>query len=238
MRARAAVLMLLLGGCRFDPAGMAAPDGELDASAPDAAPSVRACTEEADLVACYRFEALPPVDESIHANHATASGVTLVPGVGGSAIAFGDASSALVADSASLDVLQITMEVWVLIDQLPAEPGRAGIVDNNGQYGLFLAPDGGVRCALASATDIGLTLTVGVWTHVACTYDGATIRLYQDGIAGPTVTTANPMVTAGVDGMGLGQNVPSGDHLHGAIDNLRIWRVARTPEQICAAAGC
>jgi hypothetical protein len=237
MRGRAAVLLLLLGGCRFDPAGVGAPVGDPDASAPDAI-AVRSCTDEADLVACYAFEALPPLDGSIYANHATASGVSLVPGVDGSALAFGDTSSALVADSTSLDVLQITMEVWVRVDQLPAAPGRAGILDNNGQYGLFLAPDGGVRCSLASATDIGLNLPVGVWTHVACTYDGATIRLYQDGIAGPTVTTANPMTTAGVDGMGLGQNVPDGDHLRGAIDDLRIWRVARTPEQICAAAGC
>jgi len=247
MRVRAAVLTLLVGACGFDPAGQAT-DADVadaavevpDATRTDAAIAVPFCSTDPDLVACYRFEGLPPVDESIYGNDPLASEVRLIPGVDGSALAFDDNSNALVPDSVSLDLTQITMELWLFVDTLPENNGnaRAGIIDNNGQYSLYLTPTGTVRCQLASSENTGLQVTVGMWTHIACTYDGATIRLYQDGIAGPGVNNTNPMLTNGTDGMGLGQNSPSGEHLHGAVDSLRIWRVPRTPVQICEAAGC
>jgi hypothetical protein len=37
--------------------------------------------------------------------------------------------------------------------------------------------------------------------------------------------------------MAVAMNNPSGDNFTGALDDLRIWRVVRTPEESCAAAG-
>jgi hypothetical protein len=242
-----ALVLLAIGGCSFDPGGLvgglhdgAAPD--TGTPAPDATVTSGFCTGDPDLVACYEFEGLAnpaqPDDETAYGNDGAATSVAYAAGHHGTAMSFTDASSAIIPDSASLDVANITLEVWVKLDALPAATGsgRAGILDNNGEYGLFVASDGSVRCSLASTTDTGLRLEVKLWSHVACTYDGATIALYQDGVAGPTISTTNAMFTGGVDGMGLGQNVPTGDHLAGAIDDLRVWRVARSAAQIAADA--
>jgi hypothetical protein len=85
---------------------------------------------------------------------------------------------------------------------------------------------------MGSVTDIGLTVAPGVWTHLACTYDGQAIRLYQDGQAGPTTASTLGISTGNTDGTTLGQNSPSGDHLHGALDDVHVWNVALPPSQI------
>lgn len=245
--ARAAAGALLLAGCAFDGGGSALPDGVADAGAGGAdaegdAPETAidampppACPANDDLVACYAFEAADgaqPHDGSGYGNHGQSQNVTLVAGPPGhgSAALFSEQTSMLVPDSASLDVISgITMEAFVRVDELPASGGRAGIVDNNGQYGLFVTAAGEVRCATGSVTVTGLSLTSGQWTHVRCTYDGAALQLYQNGAPGAFVMSMVPLNTGGTDGLGLGQNSPSGDHLHGALDEVRIWRVAMPP---------
>jgi hypothetical protein len=81
-----------------------------------------------------------------------------------------------------------------------------------------------------------LLIPLATWTHVACTYDGAAITLYQDGAAATPTAATGAIATAGTTGMSLGQNLPTGDHLAGALDDVRIWRVALTAEQIATDA--
>lgn len=244
--ARSVIAILALAGCEFDVGGSPGPAGSPDARVVDTAPpdaGPRYCKDDPDLVACYRFEfdesESQPLDESTYGNSGTSMDVQYDVGRdGGLAMAFGDLSSVLVPDSASLDVGAITLELWARVDALPAQGGRAGFLDDDGEYGLFLYSDGSVHCAVGGAADDGLVLALATWTHVACTYDGAQIVLYQDGVAGPSVPIVTTIATAPTGGLGIGQNMPDGDHLSGAIDDLRIWRVARTaPEIADDAAG-
>ncbi len=39
----------------------------------------------------------------------------------------------------------LTLEMWVYPDAIPAA-GRAGLFDNDGQYGMFVYPGGTVHC--------------------------------------------------------------------------------------------
>jgi hypothetical protein len=254
MRRGLALVPLVLGACSFDRAGLAPLGGVADAPAaaidapiamidgkPAAAP---ACDDQSkDLIACYRFDGddvkNEPRDGSSYGNDGTTTGASLVDGLPGhgKAMSFSPTAAALVKDDTSFDVQTLTLEMWLYVRALPPAAGRAGLLDENGEYGLFLAPDGAVRCSIGSATDIGLAVTVGAWTHIACTYDGATIQLYQDGAAGASINSMIVIPSAPVDGLALGQNLPSGDHLDGAIDDVRVWRVARSRAQVCADAG-
>lgn len=195
-----------------------------------------------DLVACWRFEAtehpLQPWDESWYGNHGTAVNVTWVAGHEGQAMSLGASSSVRVPDSASLDVsAQLTVDMWVRADAYPVGSGaRAGLLDNNGQYGLFLLPAGQVRCTIGTTMVQGASVPIGAWTHLACTYDGATLRLYQDGVEGPSASWGGGLSTGGLDGIAIGQNSPSGDPFDGALDTVRVWSTALPAAEICAAA--
>jgi Concanavalin A-like lectin/glucanases superfamily len=259
MRRTLVLVTLAATGCSFDPSGIGGGSGATDARAdapteidarpgpPDGPVPINAppCDDQSkDLIACYRFDDgdkadQEPKDGSSYGNDGSSTGTSLVaskPGLG-MALAFSPTASALVQDDPSLDVPTLTIELWLDARSLPPLGGRAGLLDENGEYGLFLAPDGGIRCSIGSATDIGLKVPAGVWTHVACTYDGSIVRLYQDGVPGPTLNTMVVIPTAPIDGLALGQNLPSGDHLDGALDDVRVWRVARTRAQVCADAG-
>jgi hypothetical protein len=73
---------------------------------------------------------------------------------------------------------------------------------------------------------------MGVWHHVAATYDGSTWSLYLDGNLDAQLAVNRPAadastVAAALAGALNGLNVPEG-HLDGAIDEVRIWSHART----------
>ena len=82
------------------------------------------------------------------------------------------------------------------------------------------------------------TVSQGVWTHIAMTYDGTMLRSYKNGLLTGELAGSGPIQPFPVLGTTIGDNNGGGDQLHGAIDSLRIWRTARSDAQICAAAGC
>jgi hypothetical protein len=241
------VLLLVLGACTFRPNALAsardggvdvvdAPDASVDAvDAPldtaDAAPPFCDPTD-ATLIACYEFENTTD-DASGHDLDASSTGVTYVTGKLGMAAHLDANAQMNVAENPLLDPPAITIEAWIRAP-IPAT-GRAGIVDNDGQYGFFLQPGGALQ-------GIGLTSTANVpadtWTHVALTYDGTT-RHYVNGVqVGMTASGGAMLGSGGTTGISIGADNPpgNGSPLDGDIDQLRIFSVARTAEQIAADA--
>ena len=76
-------------------------------------------------------------------------------------------------------------------------------------------------------------LAVDTWTHLALTYDGATLRLYVNGVqvasqarTGNLVTSANPLQ--------IGGDSIFGQYFQGSIDEVRIYNQALSPSEIQA----
>jgi hypothetical protein len=212
-------------------------------TAPDVPPPPPFCDPtDLDLVGCYRFEPgwTQPHDDSSYHNDGTSTGTTLVAGVDGSAISFDGATSYdHVDDSASLDLptTQITMEAWFVMRTEPRTT-RSGLLDEDGQYGMFLLPTNALRCSMAPGivdTPAG-SVTLGAWMHAACTYDGALVKVFLDGAIKAEVAATGGISSAGTNGLSIGMNSPSGDVLDGAMDDLRIFRVARTDARIALDA--
>jgi hypothetical protein len=184
------------------------------------------------LVACYEFEGNTN-DTSGHSLDASMVNVTFVAGQVGMAMQFGATSAADVSENPAFDVPQITIEAWINPSALPA--GRAGIVDNDGQYGFFLQSNGDLQCTAETAA---AGIVAGRWTHVACTVDGTNAKIYVDGSL-KGMATQGSLGSGGTTGISIAADNPpgSGSRLIGLIDQLRVENAARTAAEICADAG-
>lgn len=190
------------------------------------------------LVACYEFEDNAQ-DASGHDLHATTSNVTFPAGKVGKALQLMDSGGADVAENAMFDVSAVTVEAWIRLTQQPGPGKRAGILDNNGQYGFFLHENGRIQCTVGNMTVAADgVITTNTWTHVACTYDGTDSALYVNGRTVAITTGGSPLSTSGTTGISIAADNPpgSGSRLAGQIDQLRIFSVARASSQICLAA--
>jgi hypothetical protein len=197
---------------------------------PDTAPPVT-CPTEAALLLCLRFPGTL-TDESAPSATVTGNNVTFEAGIDGQAARMGTSSTMRVASGWG-NVDDLTLEAWVRLDRLPGSGQRAGVLDEDENFGLFVYPDGDVTCSSSSgmATAAG-AVAAGQWVAISCTLSGRSLVLWIDGVARAQAQTdgiANdPAATVAIGG-----NLPSGDPLEGLIDNVRLWNRARTAQEIC-----
>jgi hypothetical protein len=211
-------------------------DRDADPDVPaEAALPVLCDPADANLVGCWDFEG-DVIDRSAYTNPTTPTGVAFVPGKVGLGAAVDATSLIAIPDSVALNVQRLTLEVWLYPTALPGPTARFGILDNDGQYGAFLHP-AELRCTANPAMLSAPMIAPNRWTHVACSYDGSMVRAFLDGLEVASTASSGSIGTGSTNGMTIGSNSPSGDSFVGVLDQLRIYRVARTPAQICAAAG-
>ncbi len=199
------------------------------------------CPVDPDLRACIRFDqdlGGSYADFSGYNNTVTHSSGTLVAGVSDSAAYNAPGSTYQMADSVSLDLTNaITMESWVRLDSQPSS-GRAGLIDNDGQYSVILYATTGLRCSNGIDNLPHIPVPTGVWFHMACAWDGADLTLYIDGMPVATMPSTGTPGTTNTDPVSLLNSSPVFDEpIDGAMDNVRIWHSGRTQAQICADAG-
>ena len=77
----------------------------------------------------------------------------------------------------------------------------------------------------------GVALPANVWTHLAGTYDGATVRLFVNGtqVASAAITGA---IATSTGALRIGGNSMWGEYFQGTIDEVRIYNRALTPAEI------
>jgi hypothetical protein len=76
-------------------------------------------------------------------------------------------------------------------------------------------------------------LALNVWTHIAVTYDGATLRLYRNGAQiGSRAQTGN--IAVGNQPLRIGGNNVSGEFFNGLIDEVRVYNRALSAAEIAA----
>jgi len=171
-------------------------------------------------------------------------------GLIGNALVFNPDSSAqlghvYMSDSTSLQVSDaITLEAWI-------RPEAGGIILNKeGEYELFCWPDSTIRWALANGnpgwktTNTYYKYQPGKWLHIALVYDrlavNPAVKLYINGNLFYGLTASGVIGDypnhAAQDSFRVGgrQATPA-DFFSGAIQEVRVWDVARSGEQIRAA---
>jgi hypothetical protein len=192
-------------------------------------------------VAVYGFDegtGTIAVDTSGNGNNGTVNvGSWTKTGKFGGALSFnGTSSSVTVNDSASLDLsVGMTLEAWVnptvlnaqlwmnVIIKPLAAPGSVDFVLQGSSITTQL-PSTAISTTLTNLSGTSL-LPLNTWSHLAATYDGATMRLYVNGVQVASAAQTGPIGASS-------QPLTIGSNWSGLIDELRIYNRALTASQI------
>lgn len=134
----------------------------------------------------------------------------------------------------------ITMEAWIQ----PTGPGsnstNGTIFSKEGEYLLSRFADGTISYALAIPShgwtwqNTGYVAPENQWTHIALTYDGATVKVYANGNLVYSVEGSGVIGDAHSDlnDFRVGVRPVWLEYFDGKIDEVRIWNIARTEAKI------
>jgi hypothetical protein len=196
-----------------------------------------------DLLLCFDFETFAEgelLDGSMYGHHATASDVTLVSSPWGRAIATTEATRIEVACFDDCEANEgLTLEARVRLEAMPPPGQRIGVLDNDLEYAITYSRNDGLRCSTGGGELEGPQLPLGEWVHVACTYDGADIRAYIDGVEVASVNENNTVGSGDPSPIAVANTAPNwNEPFIGALDRVRVWRRARSASEICDEFGC
>ncbi|MFT4838319.1 MAG: hypothetical protein ACI9V9_000225 [Oleispira sp.] len=78
------------------------------------------------------------------------------------------------------------------------------------------------------------SLSDGVWRHIGFSYDGSTAKIYIDGVLDIEATLSTPVPDGNLLGIGarIDEDETAYDLFHGEIDEIRMWNIALTENQI------
>jgi hypothetical protein len=204
--------------------------------------SIRPPAPIRELVAYYKMNengGTTLVDSSgLGLDGAMTGSPTWIAGFDDLAVEFdGALDHAVVPDDAALDIdSAITISTWLK----PSSGGTQRIlskVDGSAGYELYLSSSGYLSFRLNNRnsqrvdSNYLFTSDLDSWVHIAATYDGATMRIYVDGIQDNTVATSDGIETNSGD-LGIGARADGTSPLAGALDEVRIYNGALDPAAI------
>jgi|GEM_PF-1854127 len=152
---------------------------------------------------------------------------------------------AVVPDNDGLDLTSYTLETWVRLDAVKPDWQPIIIKENQNltvdqrNYGLWIIPNtqklhyamAESDCSTGHSFDAVGDLSLGEWHHVATTYDGANFNLYIDG----NLDSSQPLTITPCQGTGpvmFGWGGVTYSPLDGALEESRIWNMARTETEL------
>ena len=200
------------------------------------------------LVAAYAYEedsGTAAVDSSGGGNTGTlTNGATRnTSGQNGKALELdGTDDYASTADAASLDLGSTgTVMAWVRLDTVGAAQvvvSKGGTSAASQNYALMIQSTNRPRCELGDGSSINAvnpttTLSASTWYHLACVWDGSTLKLYLGGTATSSSQTITPAANSAA--LAVGKYGGNSRYLDGRIDDVRIYNTALSQTEVQAA---
>ncbi len=187
------------------------------------------------------------LDATANGNHGVVNGtVPFVAGKVGSAFSFtgNGANSVRIPNSASLQSSLLSVEYWIFFNNAQnsvnvtkrsstgaGDAWQVGISYSGGNFNLQFV--GYTASGLFDWYSPPLSSPVGVWTHVAATYDGSTVRGYINGTQVLTLAVALQLGSRNSD-IFVGAYPTGIFALDGKIDELSIYNRALSAAEVQA----
>jgi Zn-dependent metalloprotease/subtilisin family serine protease len=183
-------------------------------------------------------------DATAFANTGTITGAIWSTGHLNTGLSFdGVDDNVTIPSSSSLSITRlITLSAWIKPTSTSRAWQRVLCKDNettSSAYDLGLTSSGGIYFALFSGGSqyyLSGTAAVqaGVWTHIAGTWDGTTMRIYLNGVLQPQTLAFSGPITTTSDPVRIGKSSTSQYAFYGSIDEARIYSRALSSQEITA----
>ena len=177
-------------------------------------------------------------DSTAYGHHGTNHGSSVVPGAVGDGRYFDGAAWVAVAHTSALAVTgALTIEAWAKIDDPDLFNAmrvldKKLIWDDANGYNLEIQPANNAVTNVTSGGNYGRATGVNLdtnWHMVGATVQGTTSRVWVDGVDFTTDSTCDALV-AGTQELNIGRRSGVGNYFLGALDEVRLARVARSPD--------
>lgn len=193
-------------------------------------------------VAAYNFNEATGTtvnDASGNGNSGTISGATRAAGKFGNALSFNGTSDWVTIPHAAVLNLTtaLTLEAWVKPSALA--DWRAVLLKESSSglsYALYASdtashPSGYIRRSGDVGASGSSAPALNTWTHLATTYDGATLRLFVNGVQAASRAVTGSIVTS-ASPLRIGGDSVWGEYFSGLIDEVRVYNRALTAVEI------
>jgi hypothetical protein len=143
-----------------------------------------------------------------------------------------------VADAASLDLTNgMTLEAWV--NPATGSGWRTVMLKEDASsmaYALYSAnnasrPAGFVHTNVDVDLNGTAAVPLNVWTHLAVTFDGTTMRMFVNGTQVSTRALSGA-AAVGTGALRIGGNAVWGEYFKGLIDEVRVYNRALTAMEV------
>lgn len=140
-----------------------------------------------------------------------------------------------IANNSLLNLSSFTIEAWAIFDSYAARNTIVDLGGANNTPRLSTETTTGLiklfKTNVAAICTSNSAPTLGQWTHIAVTYDGTTCNIYIDGVLDVSTTNAYTFsYSSATRYIGYEPVVP--EDMDGTIDEVKISRIIRTPEEI------
>ena len=149
-----------------------------------------------------------------------------------------------VADANFLDLTNGSVAAWIKRDtsgawhSIVAKGGSNNNYDHN--YGFEIRDTNVLLCAVGDGVSGGhaavlnttATISTGTWYHVACTWDGSTMRIYINGAESVNGSQSGLVPAANTSPLYIGQFGGNTDRFDGLIDDVRVYNRALSAQEV------
>jgi Concanavalin A-like lectin/glucanases superfamily len=239
--------LALLVGCSFSSEVPGEEATEVDGGVMPTA-STRCVAEK--LALCVDFEDMPAPRDGI-APEATisAANITQRTRLEEFSAEWVPASQLRIAEASKLDIGQtLTIEMWTKPTATPPDSGdeQFGLFETHLQYQMNFKRDRKIECVIQNTLGTDTiesegSVALDAWHHVACTYDGAMLKVYVDGKLRGCRAATRTVSTFGTLGAAIGANMLVGpvykNPFVGELDNVHVYARTLPATEICTLWG-